>query len=58
MLVGIVVVLLLLGIAVPFYSRSRKQKLLDQAGGENLSFTHRASSDPGLSDKTGGQKAA
>jgi hypothetical protein len=58
MLVGIVVVLLLLGIALPIYNRSRKQKLLDQAGGENLSFTHRASSDPGLSDKTGGQKAA
>ena len=58
MLVGIVVVLLLLGIAVPIYNRSRKQKLLDQAGGENLSFTHSASSDPGLSDKTEGRKAA
>ena len=58
MLVGIVVVLLLLGIALPIYNRSRKQKLLDQAGGENLSFTHRASSDPGLSDKTDERKAA
>lgn len=58
MIVAIAVVLLLLGIALPLYSRSRKQKLLDQAGGENLSFTHRASSDPGTSDTTAGRKAA
>jgi hypothetical protein len=58
MLVSIVVVVLLVGAAVPLYNRWRKRKLLEQTRGENLSFTKEAKSDPGKSDTTGGRKAA
>jgi hypothetical protein len=58
MLVSIVVVVLLIGGAPPIYNRWRKRKLLEQTKGQNLSFTHKASSDPGNSDTTGGRKAA
>ena len=58
MLVSIVVVVLLIGGAVPLYNRWRKQKLLKETSSQNLSFTHRASSDPGTSDTPAGRKAA
>jgi hypothetical protein len=31
---------------------------LEKSGAQNLSFSHRASSDPGNSDKPAGRKAA
>jgi hypothetical protein len=58
MIVAIVVVVLLIGAGVPLYNRSRRRKLAAQTSGENLSFTHKASSDPGNRDTTGGRKAA
>jgi hypothetical protein len=58
MLVSIVVVVLLIGTAVPLYNRWRKRKLLEQTRGQNLSFTKEAKSDPGKSGTTGGRKAA
>jgi hypothetical protein len=58
MLVSIVVVVLLIGAGVPLYNRWRKRKLLEETKGENLSFTNKAISDPGKSNKTGGSKAA
>jgi hypothetical protein len=58
MIASIVVVVLLIGAAPPLYNRWRKQKLLEQTRGQNLSFTHNASSDPGKSDTAGGRKAA
>ena len=58
MLVSIVVVVLLIGTAVPLYNRWRKQRVLNQTSSQNLSFTHRESSDPGRIDTTGGRKAA
>ena len=58
MLVSIVVVVLLVGAAVPLYNRWRKRKLFEQTRGQNLSFTKEAKSDPGKSDTTGGRKAA
>jgi hypothetical protein len=58
MLVSIVVVVLLIGTAVPFYNRWRKRRLLEQTRGQNLSFTKETKSDPGKSDTTGGHKAA
>jgi hypothetical protein len=58
MLAYMVLVVLLIGGAVPLYNRWRKRKLLEQTQGQNLSFTHKASSDPGNSDTTGGHKAA
>lgn len=58
MLVSIVVVVLLIGAGVPLYNRWRKRRLLEEAKGQNLSFTKEAKSDPGKSDSTGGRKAA
>jgi hypothetical protein len=58
MLISIVVVVLLIGTTVPLCNRWRKQRLLDRTSSQNLSFTHKASSDPGSSGTTGGRKAA
>ena len=58
MIGAIVVVVLLIGAVVPLYNRSRRRKLAEPTGGENLSFTHKASSDLGNGDTTGGRKAA
>jgi hypothetical protein len=58
MLVSIVVVLLLIGVAVPLYNRWKRQKLAEQTKGQNLSFTKEAKSDPGKRETTGGRKAA
>jgi hypothetical protein len=58
MLVSIVVLVILLGALVPLYSWWRRRKLLEQTSGQNLSFSNKASSDPGKSDEPGGRKAA
>jgi hypothetical protein len=58
MLVAIIVVVLLIGGGVPLYNRWKRQKLLAETQGQNLSFTKEAKSDPGKSDTTGGRKAA
>jgi hypothetical protein len=58
MLVSIVVVLLLIGVAVPLYNRWKRQKLAEETKGQNLSFTKEAKSDPGKRDTTGSRKAA
>ncbi len=58
MLAPVVVVVLLIGAAVPLFNRWRKRKLLEQTRGQNLSLTTDAKSDPGKSDTTGGRKAA
>jgi hypothetical protein len=58
MIVAIVMVVLLIGAGVPLYNRGRRRKLAAQAGGENLSFTHKTTSDLGNRDTTGGRKAA
>ena len=57
-LVSFVVVVLVIGAMVPLVNRWKKRRLLEQASEENLSFSHRAISDPGRSDKPTGRKAA
>jgi hypothetical protein len=54
----IVVVVLVLGAVAPMLNRWRKRKLLGPSRAQNLSFSHRASSEPGTSDKPTGRKAA
>jgi hypothetical protein len=56
--IPIIVVVLILGAAVPMLNRWRKRKLLGQSRAQNLSFSHRASSEPGTSDKPTSRKAA
>jgi hypothetical protein len=56
--IPIVVVVLIVGAAAPMLNRWRKRKLLWQSRAQNLSFSHRASSQPGTSDKPTGRKAA
>jgi len=58
MIVAIVMVVLVIGAGVPLYNRSRRRKLAEQTGGENLSFTHKTSSDLGNRDTTGGGRKA
>jgi hypothetical protein len=58
MLGSIVVVVVLIGLMVPLFQRWRRRKLLEEVGGQNLSFTKDAKSDPGKTDTTGGRKAA
>jgi hypothetical protein len=45
-----VVLLIALGTLVPLLNRWRKRKLLEQTSAQNLSLTHKPSSDPGKSD--------
>ncbi|MGC2197249.1 MAG: hypothetical protein WA628_21415 [Terriglobales bacterium] len=49
--ISIAVVVLIMGTLVPLINRWRKRRLLEQTDAQNLSFSHRASSDPGNSDK-------
>jgi hypothetical protein len=58
MLIAIIVAVLIIGGGVPLYNRWKRQKLLDETRGQNLSFTKEAKSDPGKIDTTGGTKAA
>ncbi|SPF40961.1 exported hypothetical protein [Candidatus Sulfotelmatobacter kueseliae] len=58
LLVSVVVVVLLIGAAVPLYNRWKKRRLAEQTRGQNLSFTKEAKTDPGKTDTTGGRKAA
>jgi len=56
--IPIVVVVLIMGAVAPLLNRWRKRRLLEQTGEQNLSFSHRASSEPGTSNKPTGRKAA
>jgi len=56
--ISIALVVLILGTLVPLINRWRKRRLLAQSGEQNLSFSHRASSDPGNRDKPVTRKAA
>jgi hypothetical protein len=56
--IPIVAVVLILGAVAPLLNRWRKRKLLGQSRAENLSFSHRAVSEPGTSDKPTSRKAA
>jgi hypothetical protein len=57
-LVAFVVVVLVIGAMVPVVNKWKKRRLLERASAENLSFSHRAISDPGRIDKPTGRKAA
>jgi len=56
--ISIAVVVLIMGTLVPLINRWRKRRLLAQSGKQNLSFSHRASSEPGNRDKPVTRKAA
>jgi hypothetical protein len=56
--IPIVVVVLIMGAVAPLLNRWRKRRLLEQTSEQNLSFSHRASSEPGTSNKPTGRKAA
>jgi hypothetical protein len=56
--ISLAVLVLVLGTLVPLINRWRKRRLAEQTDAQNLSFTHKASSDPGKSDKPGERKAA
>jgi hypothetical protein len=56
--ISIAVVVLIMGTLVPLINRWRKRRLLRQSDAQNLSFSHRASSDPGNSSKPVTRKAA
>ncbi len=58
LLIAFAVLVIVLGIFVPFLSRWRKQKSLARSGTPNLSFTREASSDQDKSDPKGPRKAA
>jgi hypothetical protein len=52
-LIAFAVLVIALGIFVPFLSRWRKQKSLAQSGTPNLSFTREASSDQDKPEQPG-----
>jgi hypothetical protein len=56
--IPIVLVVLITGALTPLFNRWRKRRLLEKSGPQNLSFSHRASSEPGNSNKHAGRKAA
>jgi hypothetical protein len=56
--ISIAMVVLIMGTLVPLFNRWRKRRLLAQSDEQNLSFSHRASSDPGNRDKPVTRKAA
>jgi hypothetical protein len=56
--ISLAVLVLVLGTLVPLINRWRKRRLLEQTDAQNLSFTHKASSDPGKSEKPTERKAA
>jgi len=56
--ISIAVVVLIMGTLVPLINRWRKRRLLAQSGDQNLSFSHRASSESGNTDKPVTRKAA
>jgi hypothetical protein len=49
---------MVVGTLVPFLSRWRKRRLVEQAGEQNLSFSKEASSDQGERDQPVEPKAA
>ena len=56
--ISIAVVVLIMGTLVPLINRWRKRRLLAQSAEQNLSFSHRASSESGNSAKPITRKAA
>jgi len=56
--ISIAVVVLIMGTMVPLINRWRKRRLLAQSGDQNLSFSHRASSESGNTAKPVTRKAA
>jgi hypothetical protein len=56
--IPIVAVVLILGALAPLGNRWRKRRLLERSDAQNLSFSHRASSELGNSDKPTRRKAA
>jgi hypothetical protein len=56
--IAMAVVVLILGTLVPLINRWRKRRLLAQSDKQNLSFSHRASSELGNRDKPETRKAA
>jgi hypothetical protein len=56
--IPIVVVVLIMGALAPLLNRWRKRRLLERSEAQNLSFSHRAISEPGTSDKPVTRKAA
>ncbi len=56
--ISIAVVVLIMGTLVPLINRWRKRRLLAQSDGQNLSFSHRASSESGNTAKPVTRKAA
>ena len=56
--ISIAVVVLIMGTLVPLINRWRKRRLLKQSDEQNLSFSHRATSEPGNRDKPVTRKAA
>jgi hypothetical protein len=56
--ISIAVVVLIMGTLVPLINRWRKRRLLAQSNEQNLSFSHRATSEPGNRDKPVTRKAA
>jgi hypothetical protein len=57
-LIAFVVLVLGIGALTPLFNRWRKRKLLEKTGAQNLSFTHKSSSEQNESDKPGTPKAA
>lgn len=56
--IPVVIVVLIMGALTPLLNRWRKRRLLEKSGAQNLSFSHRASSESGNSEKPAGRKAA
>jgi hypothetical protein len=57
-LIAFAVLVIVLGIFVPFLSRWRKQKNMARTDAPNLSFTREASTDQDKKDSQGPRKAA
>jgi hypothetical protein len=56
--IAVAVLVVVIGVLFPFFSRWRKRKSLERTDAPNLSFTREVSSGPGNSDKQGPRKAA
>jgi hypothetical protein len=58
LLIALAILVIVIGTLVPFLSKWRKQRSLEQTGAPNLSFIREASSDEDKSDQPGPRKAA
>lgn len=57
-LIAFVILVLVIGALTPLFNRWRKRKFMEKTGAQNLSFTHKSSSEQNKSDKPGTPKAA